>query len=205
MHMVSTHSLVACHDCDLLYRKHLLRAGERATCSRCGAVLYQKKPDSLERTLILTLTNLILFVLANVFPFMSFQLQGQEQVTLLISGGMELFYQGFWQLALLVIAVGVLFPLLKILGTLYVLIPMKFHRKVWMAQKVFRLVEALTPWAMMGVFMLGVIVAYVKLIDLATIVLGISLFSFVALIVLVAMADSALDAEEVWEKMESAQ
>jgi len=167
--------------------------------------LYQKKPDSLERTLILTLTNLILFVLANVFPFMSFQLQGQEQVTLLISGGMELFHQGFWQLALLVIAVGVLFPLLKILGTLYVLIPMKFHRKIWKAQEVFRLVEALTPWAMMEVFMLGVIVAYVKLIDLATIVLGISLFSFVALIVLVAMADSALDSEEVWEKMESAQ
>ncbi len=205
MHMVSTHSLVACHDCDLLHRKHLLREGERATCSRCGAVLYQKKPDSLERTLILTLNNLILFVLANVFPFMSFQLQGQEQVTLLISGGMELFHQGFWQLALLVIAVGVLFPLLKILGTLYVLIPMKFHRKIWKAQEVFRLVEALTPWAMMEVFMLGVIVAYVKLIELATIVLGISLFSFVALIVLVAMADSALDAEEVWERMESAQ
>ncbi len=205
MPMVSTHSLIACHDCDLLHRKHPLREGERATCSRCGAVLYQKKPDSLERTLILALTNLILFVLANVFPFMSFQLQGREQVTLLISGGIELFHQGFWQLAFLVIAVGVFFPLLKILGTLYVLIPLKFNRKIWRAQEVFRLVGTLTPWAMMEVFMLGVIVAYVKLIDLATIVLGISLFSFAALIVIVAMADSALDAEEVWERMESAQ
>ncbi len=205
MPMVSTHSLIACHDCDLLHRKHPLREGERATCSRCGAVLYQKKPDSLERTLILALTNLILFVLANVFPFMSFQLQGREQVTLLISGGVELFHQGFWQLAFLVIAVGVFFPLLKILGTLYVLIPLKFNRKIWRAQEVFRLVGTLTPWAMMEVFMLGVIVAYVKLIDLATIVLGISLFSFAALIVVVAMADSALDAEEVWERMESAQ
>ena len=205
MPMVSTHSLIACHDCDLLHRKHPLREGERATCSRCGAVLYQKKPDSLERTLILALTSLILFVLANVFPFMSFQLQGREQVTLLISGGVELFHQGFWQLAFLVIAVGVFFPLLKILGTLYVLIPLKFNRKIWRAQEVFRLVGTLTPWAMMEVFMLGVIVAYVKLIDLATIVLGISLFSFAALIVVVAMADSALDAEEVWERMESAQ
>jgi paraquat-inducible protein A len=203
--MVSTHSLIACHDCDLLYRKHSLREGERATCSRCGAVLYQKKPDSLERTLILALTSLILFVLANVFPFMSFHLQGREQVTLLISGGIELFNQGFWQLAYLVIAVGVFFPLLKILGTLYVLIPLKFNRKIWRAQEVFRLVGALTSWCMMEVFMLGMIVAYVKLIDLATIVLGISLFSFAALIVIVAMADSTLDAEEVWERMESAQ
>lgn len=201
----SAHSFVACHDCDLLHRKHPLRYGERALCSRCGAVLYRKKRDSLERTLILTLANLILIVLANVFPFMSFQLQGREQVTVLISGGLELFDQGFWQLAFLVIAVRALFPLLKIVGMLYVLIPLRFDKKIWKAQAVFRFVESLTPWAMMEVFMLGVIVAYVKLIDLATIVLGVSLFSFAALIVLVAMADSALDAEEVWENMERAQ
>ena len=178
MPMVSTQSLIACHDCDLLHRKHQLREGERAKCSRCGAVLYQKKRDTLDRTLVHSLTNLILFVLANVFPFMSFQLQGREQVTLLTSGGVELYHQGFWELGFLVIAVGVLFPFLKILGTLYVLIPLKFNRRVWKAKETFKFVEALTPWAMMEVFMLGVIVGYVKLIDLATIVLGVSLYSF---------------------------
>ena len=205
MHMVSTHSLIACHDCDLLYRKQSLRYGERALCSRCGAVLYHKKPDTLDRTLIHSLTNLILFVLANVFPIMSIQLQGREQVTLLTSGGMELYQQGFWELGFLVIAVGVLFPLLKILGTLYVLMPLKFNRRMWKAKETFRFVEALTPWAMMEVFMLGVIVGYVKLIDLATIVLGVSLFSFTALIVLMAITAAALDPEEVWERLERAQ
>ena len=205
MHMVSTHSLIACHDCDLLFRKRHLDYGQRATCSRCGAVLYQKKRDTLDRTLVHSLTNLILFVLANVFPFMSFQLQGREQVTLLTSGGVELYHQGFWELGFLVIAVGVLFPLLKILGTLYVLIPLKFNRRVWKAKETFKFVEALTPWAMMEVFMLGVIVGYVKLIDMATIVLGVSLYSFSALIVLMAITAAALDPEEVWERLERAQ
>ncbi len=198
-------SLIACHDCDLFFRKHPLRDEERALCSRCGAVLYHKKPDTLDRTLLHSLTNLILFVLANVFPFMSFQLQGREQVTLLTSGGIELYEQGFWGLGFLVIAVGVLFPLLKILGTLYVLMPLKFNRRMWKAKETFRFVEALTPWAMMEVFMLGVIVGYVKLIDLATIVLGVSLFSFAALIVLMAITAAALDPEEVWERLERAQ
>ena len=198
-------SFIACHDCDLLYQKHPLRHGERALCSRCGAVLYHKKPETLDRTLIHSLTNLILFVLANVFPFMSFQLQGREQVTLLTSGGMELYQQGFWELGFLVIAVGVLFPFLKIVGTLYVLIPLKFNRRVWKAKETFRFVETLTPWAMMEVFMLGVIVGYVKLIDLATIVLGISLYSFAALIVLMAITAAALDPEEVWERLDRAQ
>jgi paraquat-inducible protein A len=205
MDMSIPHSLIACHDCDLLYRKHPLQDGERATCFRCGAVLYHKKPDTLNRTLIHSLTNLILFVLANVFPFMSFQLQGREQVTLLASGGMELYYQGFWELSLLVIAVGVLFPLLQILGTLYVLIPLKFNRRVWKAKEIFRFVETLTPWAMMEVFMLGVIVGYVKLIDLATIVLGISLYAFAVLIVLMAITAAALDPEEVWDRLDRAQ
>ena len=204
MHTTHTSSLIACHDCDLLYRKHPLRHGERAICSRCGAVLYHKKPDTLDRTLIHSLTNLILFVLANVFPFMSFKLQGREQVTLLSSGGMELYHQGFWELGFLVIAVGVLFPLLKIVGTLYVLIPLKWNRRVWKAKETFRFVENLTPWAMMEVFMLGVIVGYVKLIDLATIVLGVSLYSFAALIVLMAITAAALDPEEVWERLDRA-
>ncbi len=201
----ATHSLIACHDCDRLYRKRSLRDGERAICSRCGAVLYQRKRDTLDRTITLSLTTLILFVLANVFPFMSFQLQGQEQVTVLSSGGIELYHQGFWELALLVLAAGVFFPLVKILGTLYVLIPLKLNRRIWKAGETFKLVETLTPWAMMEVFLLGVIVGYVKLIDLATIVLGVSLFSFAALIIFVAMAGAALDSEEVWERLEHAQ
>lgn len=201
----ATHSLTACHDCDLLYRKHSLREGERAICSRCGAVLYQKIHDSLDRTILLSLTNLILFVLANTFPFMSFQLQGREQVTVLTSGGIELYHQGFGELALLVLAAGVFFPLVKILGTLYVLIPLKMNRRVWKARETFKIVELLTPWAMMEVFLIGVIVGYVKLIDMANIVLGISLFSFAALIIFVAMAAAALDSEEVWERLERAQ
>ena len=117
----------------------------------------------------------------------------------------ELYHQGFGELALLVLAAGVIFPLVKILGTLYVLIPLQSNRRVWKARETFKLVETLTPWAMMEVFLLGVIVGYVKLIDLATIVLGVSLFSFAALIIFVAMAGAALETEEVWERLERAQ
>jgi len=204
MHTPDSQSLIACHDCDLLFRKRLLRAGERATCPRCGAILYQNKGHTVDRTLIYSLTALILFVPANVFPFMTLKLKGIEQVTVLTSGGMELFHQGFWELGALVLALGCLFPLVKISGTLYVLVPLKFNRRIWKAGAVFRMVEAISPWSMMEVLMLGVIVAYVKLLDLATIDLGASLYSFAALIVVMAVATASLDTEEVWEKLEDA-
>ena len=201
MQTTSAHFLIACPDCDLLYRRRPLRDNERATCCRCGAVLYRKKPDTLNRTLTHSLTNLVLFVLANIFPFMSFQLQGREQVTFLTSGGIELFRQGFWGLGFLVLAFGVAFPLLKILGTLYVLIPLKFNRCAWKAKETMRLVVALTPWAMMEVLMLGVIVGYVKLIDLAAIVPGVSLYCFAALIVCTTMAAASFDPVEIWDRL----
>ena len=57
---------------------------------------------------------------------------------------------------------------------------------------------------MTDVFLLGVLVAFVKLSDMATLVLGIGVYSFAALIVVMAAAGAALDSHEVWERLESA-
>ncbi len=202
MSKAGNNSLIACHDCDLLFRTRPLRNSERAACPRCGAVLYHKRPQTINRALIYSLTALIFFGLANIFPFMTFHLQGREQVTFLTSGGLELLQQGFWGLGILVLAVGVLLPFLKITGTLYVLLPLEFNLVGWKAKETFKFVEAITPWAMMEVLMLGVIVAYVKLIDITTIVLGASLYSFAALIIFMTLSAAALEPREVWARLE---
>jgi paraquat-inducible protein A len=159
------------------------------------------KAHSLDRTLIYALTALILFGMANAFPFLSFKLQGREQITFLTSGAVQLFRQGFWELGALILAVGVVFPLIKIMGTLYVLIPLKLRRRAWRAKEIFRFVEALSTWAMMEVLMLGVIVADVKLSDLAAIGLGLSFYSFAALIVFMTMTAAAMDPEDIWMRL----
>lgn len=203
--MTAPHTLVACHDCDLLQLKRPLRFGERAFCLRCGASLYAKKRDSFEHTIILAVTSLILFTMANVFPFMTFELHGRVQESLLLTGIKEFFDRGMWTLGLLVFCASILFPALKILGMLYVLVPLEFHRRPWKAPLVFRMVQHCQTWAMMDVYLLGVIVAVVKLADLAILIPGVAIYSFVALIIALAAADSALDPHEVWERMEKIQ
>src|SRR2546422_461599 len=56
-------SLIACRECDLLQREIVLPPGGTACCSRCGAVLYRNKPDSLDRTLAFTVGAAVLFIL----------------------------------------------------------------------------------------------------------------------------------------------
>jgi paraquat-inducible protein A len=199
----SSHHLLACHECDLLHRLHPLRDGERAKCSRCGAGLWAKKRDSFEHTIIFAVTSLILFISANVFPFMTFELHGRVQTSHLSTGVFEFFERGMWELGLLVLGASILFPAFKILGMLYILVPLEMNRRPWKAPQVFRVVAQCQTWAMMDVYLLGVIVAVIKLADLATLVPGIAIYSFGALILTLAAADSTLDPHAVWEKMEN--
>ncbi|MDG4554219.1 MAG: paraquat-inducible protein A [Candidatus Competibacter sp.] len=196
-------ALVACHDCDLLYRKRPLREGEKARCGRCGALLYARKSNSIERALTLALAALILFGLANAFPLLDFQFQGRGQQSSVLSGVWELYAQGMWALAAVVFVASILAPLLKILALLYVLLPLRVGRRPWRMAWVFRWIETLHPWAMTEVYLLGVLVAFVKLSDIATIVPGVALYSFAALIVAMAATDAALEPEAIWERLET--
>jgi paraquat-inducible protein A len=195
-------SLIACHECDLIHRIQPLAEGTIARCSRCGASLYRHKRNSLERTLALTLAGLVLFVLANSFPFLSMKIEAQVQESTLFTGIRELYAQGMWQVALLVLLTTILVPLAQLLGLLYVLLPIKLNRRPWKLARVFRLVQNLHPWSMMEVFMLGILVSVVKLAGMASIVPGISLFAFLALIFVLAASSASLDPHLVWERVE---
>jgi paraquat-inducible protein A len=193
--------IMACHECGLVQRMRALPDGGSARCPRCGAALYRERHASIHRALMLTLAALILFVLAHSFPFMSFSLEGREQVSTLLTGVVQLYRNGMWPLALLVFGAASLVPLLKLLGNLYVLLPLRLGRRPWGSAVVFRYAEVLHPWAMMEVYLLGVIVAYVKLIDLARLELGLAVYSFGALILVMIAAEAALDRRKVWERL----
>jgi paraquat-inducible protein A len=60
----------------------------------------------------------------------------------------------------------------------------------------------LQPWGMMEVFMLGILVSVVKLMKMATIVPGISLYCFAVLIFILAGSMACLDPRIIWERLE---
>jgi paraquat-inducible protein A len=169
---------------------------------RCGAVLYRRKKNSLDRTLALTIAGLIFFVVANTYPFLGMKSGGLEKETTLITGMLELSAQGMEGLALLVFFTSVLAPLFYLVGVLYVLIPLKVNRLPWNLPVVFRLVRGLQPWGMMEIFMLGILVSIVKLAKMATIVPGIALYAFLVLIFVMAASAASLDPHLIWERWE---
>jgi len=195
-------ALIACHECDLIHRVKPLPKKGVANCSRCGSVLYRHKPNSLERTLALSLAGLVLFVLANSFPFLALKMEAQVHQTNLITGIKVLYTQGMQALAILVLLTTILAPLAQLLGMLYVLLPLRHHRAPPKFAPIFRFVLSLQPWSMMEVFMLGILVSVVKLAKMAQIVPGIAIFSFFGLIVVLTAATVSLDPHEIWHRWE---
>ena len=195
-------SFIACHECDVIHRIKPLPAKEAAHCIRCGAVLYKHKPNSLERTLAFAIAGLILFILANSFPFLGLKIGSQVRETTLMTGIYELYVQGMQVIAILVLLTTVLVPFIQILCLLYILLPLKFHRLPKGLPRLFRFVNSVGPWGMMEVFMVGILVSLVKLAGMAKITPGISLYSFLALIFVLAAITVSLDSHLIWQKWE---
>lgn len=63
---------------------------------------------------------------------------------------------------------------------------------------IYRIVQAISPWSLVGVFMLGVLIAIVKLQDLANVITGPALISLAVLLGVYAAARSNFDLEILW-------
>jgi paraquat-inducible protein A len=193
--------VVACHACGQVHWLPPMRDQEVARCTRCSSTLGRRSQRGLDRALASYLGALILFYVANAYPIMSMTIEGRTQSTTIVAGSQALGQAGMPLLAIVVLLAGTFLPLLKILGSLYVLAPLRLGHRPAALGRVFRLIRRVQPWAMMEVYLLGLIVAYVKLGDLADVELGIAASAFVALILVMIAGDANLDPQAVWARI----
>lgn len=191
-------SVIVCHACDLAHRLDSLAANARVRCVRCRAELYRTNDGSPDTVIALAATALALFILANIYPLVALTVNGSTRMTTLI-GAAEAFYeQGYGALAILVAFTAVIVPLTQILTFLYVLIPLRLGHAVPGQHVLFRILTALRPWGMAEVFMLGAVVALVKLSAQAEVSPHVSLIAYGFLMISMAALINATPSEQYW-------
>jgi paraquat-inducible protein A len=166
-------------------------------------VLRRRPRHGIDQSLPLFVAAAILLVMANAFPIVTLQLQGDETDATLLRAARVMFDEERPDVALLVLVTGVLAPALQIGAALYVLGALRMRRLPRGFAGAFRLFRQSAPWAMIEVFALGVLVAMVKLAHVATIVPGIALWSFGVLMVVLAAAVNAIDTREIWSRAQA--
>ena len=201
--------LIACEECDALHRrssvdgvgeasKDIVPSGRHYECRRCGATLGLARHAAFDLPLSLALAGLVALVIAHTNNILVIDIQGQVRSATLWAAAWTLYDEGAWFMSLLVLFTTLLNPLIEMGAVVYVLLPLRSGQQARGFDVVLRAMQAVGPWVMVEVFMLGVLVAFVKLNGLASVIPGPGLWAFGAVMILSAAMASAFDHEHVW-------
>ena len=193
--------VVGCPGCDLLQQVPPLPPGATARCPRCSDVLATRPRGSTQRPLALAAAAAIVFVIANTATLMELSASGREAGTTIIGGTYELWRQGYPFSAAVVAFCSVVAPAVYIAFVLTVLLAsLRPPAPRWVGELVLG-TAFMRPWAMPEVMLLGILVALVKIADLATVIPGPGLYATGALVMLVAAIAATFDPAEVWTRV----
>jgi paraquat-inducible protein A len=196
---VNALSTVACPDCDLLQHTPPFGSASRLACLRCGRVLAKQVSGSRDRTLALTLTAGIALVVANALPLMELRVAGRSTSTTIIGGADQLWLQGERITAVLVAFCAAVAPAGYLLLMAAILLAARREPTPRWAGEVVRWMQHLQVWSMLEVVLLGILVALVKIAQLATVDPGIGIYAFGAVVILIPAIAVSFDAGTFWQ------
>ena len=195
-------TVLTCETCGLSQRVDPLAPGMSAECIRCGATVATRPAGGGDVTLALTIAALVLYIPANIYPILSMSLYGSYSENTVWDGVVSLMQHDEYFVAAIVFLASIVIPLLKLLGLTFLVASVKWGkgRRLRARTKIFQFIDAVGPWAMLDVFLLAVLVALVKLGDLARVIPGPGLVAFTCVVVLTMLASQSFDSKMIWNR-----
>ena len=193
---------VACPECDLLQHLPALPPGGKARCARCGNTLATRPTDPLDRPLALTVTAAIVFIIAHTTPLLGLSAVGRHASTTIAGGALEMWLQGEHVTAAVVAFCAGIAPGGYILFMLTVLLAVRRPPAPHWVGEILRWGLSMQPWSMNEVMILGILVALIKIAELATVEPGIAMYAVGGLVVLFPAIAITFDPRKVWNRVE---
>ncbi len=193
---------VACSDCDLLQNLPELPPGGKARCARCGRTLASRPSDPIDRPLALSIAALLALIVANSAPLMDLSAVGRHASTTIIGGAYEMWLRGQEVTAAIVAFCAVIAPAVYILFMLTVLLAVKRPPAPQWVGEMLRWADYMQPWSMTEVMLLGILVALIKIAELATVEAGIGMYAVGALVLLFPAVMASFDPDEIWRRVQ---
>jgi paraquat-inducible protein A len=127
---------------------------------------------------------------------------GQKENSTIFAGVLHLIQDGAWPLGLLVFFASILVPLTKITAMFFLLI-MVHLRSDWRLRDrtvLYRLTEAVGAWSMVDIYLISILIALLRMDELATIFPGAGATFFGAAVVMTMMAAHSFDPRLMWDR-----
>jgi len=142
------------------------------------------------------------FIVANTTPLMGLSAAGRHASTTIVNGAYEMWLQGQQITALIIALCAMVAPGGYILFLLTVLFAVRRPPAPRWVAAMLRWAAFLQPWSMVEVMILGILVALIKIAELAIVDPGIGMYAVGALVVLLAAIGFTFDPGEAWKRIE---
>ena len=191
---------VACATCGLVQLVNEPPAGFAAECARCGGVILERRVAGPEVTAALTLAALILYIPANVYPILRMSYYGAYSENTVWEGIVDLVRHEEWLVAVIVLLASMVVPLVKLAALFFLVASASARTSRWrrLRTNLYRFIDVIGPWAMLDVFLLAILVALVKMGEIATVRPGPGLLAFAGVVVLTMFASASFDPRLIW-------
>ncbi len=195
--------ILTCTECHELNRQD--PETDEQTCTRCGAQVHARRPDSLMRTWALLLTSGILYIPANLLPIMTINSLGQGSPSTIMAGVIELMQHGMIPIAAVVFIASILVPTFKLVGIALLLYSVQRHQPLSARQRIimYRFIEFIGRWSMLDIFVIAILVAVVNFGRIASVEANLGAVAFASVVVLTMLAAVTFDPRLIWDNTES--
>lgn len=190
--------LIICEQCHTLHEEIPICDGTKALCTACGGILYRYDSKLVDYGLAWSLTGLIFFILANLFPIVNIELLGHEQFITIPKTFVALFDNGFYVVGLLCLFLIFLFPFMIFSINIVLFGLLKWHKAPQFTKELLILLSHIKPWSMSDIFLISVLVALVKLIGYAQIHMGVAFWALIGFVAIDLYITKRIHISEIW-------
>jgi len=195
-------NMLACRQCDTLLPMPLLSEGQKALCGCCGAELFSKKKNAINRTIAVAISGLLLLFPAIFLPIIGIGAAGIYNDASLVDCITLLIERRSYIIAFAVFMFTVAIPAVRLITALYISLCIKFQRVKPSLLVFFRSYHLFDTWTMIHVFFMGVIVSMYKLSAMADMRIDGGLYSLILLLFCSTLVSVTMDQHGVWQELE---
>lgn len=187
--------LVSCHNC------YQLSDYKNSLCSHCGHSIASRKRHSLQYTIALLVTSIILYIPANVLPIMYTSTFGNSEENTIFSGVAIFWKYGDYPIAIIIFVASVLIPMAKMLALAWLcaIVLLKKKQKPYEHVILYRVTEWVGRWSMVDVFVVVILVTLIQLGNILSITPGIAAIAFAGVVVCTMLAALSFDPRLIWD------
>lgn len=192
------HGLINCLIC------YSLNDNQHTHCQGCGARIDVRVPNSIQVTLSLLITSIILYIPANIFPIMSTIVLGEKTQSTIIGGVILFLESDSFFIAMIIFMASVIVPLAKMTALAWLCYSVLFRSGMQQQEltSLYRITEFIGKWSMIDVFVVAILVALIQLGDLMSIEVGIAATAFALVVILTMISAQRFDTRLLWDKLD---